>query len=166
MKMFRQICKTILRLDSRMVSGKLASRCGFCSEAEDQHIVPEENKRKNYSESTVNMVTLLGRVGSDPVVVGNEQDDSYAIRFSLATDTGAGRPTWHTILVRNKLTRNFAQEYIRSGDRVFVQGRLSYFHVKENSLITRILSNDLHLIQRSQKNIKERQQHQDDTGKS
>ena len=56
-KIVRQICKPILRLDSHVVSGRLITKYCFCPEADEQHNVPQES-RKISTECTVNMIFL------------------------------------------------------------------------------------------------------------
>ncbi len=78
-----------------------------------------------------NKVILVGRCGRDPEQkeVGGKKLSS----FSLATSYGAGdkaKTEWHQVTVWEKLS-DIAQQVIHKGDRVLVEGRLSYNIVGE-----------------------------------
>jgi len=73
-----------------------------------------------------NKVQLIGRVGRDPEQkqVGGKNLSS----FSVATSYGTGesqRTEWHQVTVWEKLSE-IAQQLLHKGDRVFIEGRISY----------------------------------------
>lgn len=78
-----------------------------------------------------NKVILVGRCGRDP-----EQREAAGKKlssFSLATSYGAGdkaKTDWHQVTVWEKLSE-IAQQIVHKGDRVLVEGRLSYNVVGE-----------------------------------
>jgi single-strand DNA-binding protein len=81
---------------------------------------------------SVNRITLLGHVGRDPDV-RQTQSGTKVAHVSLATNrvVGAGgespqeRTEWHRITLWGRQAA-FAEEYVRKGDRVFVEGHLEY----------------------------------------
>ncbi len=81
---------------------------------------------------SVNKVILVGHVGRDPEVRETRSGTKVA-NFSLATnhrypDEGEGfreRTDWHRVTVWNR-TAQFAEDYVRKGDRVYLEGRLEY----------------------------------------
>lgn len=81
---------------------------------------------------SMNRITLLGHVGRDPDV-RQTQNGTKVAHFSVATNrlVGAGSDTpeprteWHRVTVWGRLAA-FAEEYVRKGERVLVEGRLEY----------------------------------------
>jgi len=88
-------------------------------------------------EKTLNQVTLLGRVGADPQKRGSEQHP--VVVFSLATHTNykyeggdyMQRTDWHRVCVFRPNLRDTAYNYVKKGQRVLVNGRLSYGEIKD-----------------------------------
>ena len=78
--------------------------------------------------STLNAVTLIGRLGRDPEVSHVGQSD--ICRFSVATDDGytdksgqrVDRTTWHTVTVGGKTAENCTR-FLHKGSLVCVKGR-------------------------------------------
>ena len=78
--------------------------------------------------STLNAVTLIGRLGRDPEVSHVGQSD--ICRFSVATDDGyqdksgqrVDRTTWHTVTVGGKTAENCTR-FLHKGSLVCVEGR-------------------------------------------
>jgi len=79
---------------------------------------------------SVNKITLIGNVGRDPDIQQTKNGTKVA-HFSLATNR---RPTpgddeqrtdWHRLTLWNRLAQ-FAEDYVRTGDRIYVEGRLEY----------------------------------------
>jgi len=78
---------------------------------------------------------LIGNVGKDePKVKYYDRDQAYAT-FSLAT-TERGytlangtkvpdRTEWHTIVMWDRLAK-YAERYIHSGDKLYIEGRIRY----------------------------------------
>lgn len=77
--------------------------------------------------STLNAVTLIGRLGRDPEVSHVGQSD--ICRFSVATDDGyqdksgqrVDRTTWHTVTVGGKTAENCSR-FLHKGSLVCVEG--------------------------------------------
>jgi len=83
---------------------------------------------------SVNRVILAGRLGKDPVcrTMGN---GSQVVSFSLATDeswkskeTGerVTKTTWHDIIVFNEHLGKTAQNYLKKGSLVYVEGSIQH----------------------------------------
>lgn len=80
---------------------------------------------------SVNKITLVGNVGRDPDIQQTKNGTKVA-HLSLATNRRlpAGsdpqeRTDWHRLTMWNRLAQ-FAEDYIKSGDRIYVEGRLEY----------------------------------------
>ena len=80
---------------------------------------------------SVNKLILVGNVGRDPEVQTTSNGHKVA-HFSLATSRRIPRESgfderteWHRITVWNRLAE-LAEEYIRKGDRLYVEGRIQY----------------------------------------
>lgn len=85
---------------------------------------------------TVNRVTLLGRVGTDPEMRYTPSGTAIT-RLRLATDRpskdGEGEKVtdWHTIIAWGKLAEA-VDSYVQKGTRIYVSGRLQH-HSYEDS---------------------------------
>jgi single-strand DNA-binding protein len=80
---------------------------------------------------SVNKVTLIGNVGRDPDIQQTKSGTKVA-HFSLATNRRVSngseqeeRADWHRITLWNRLAQ-FAEDHIRTGDRIYIEGRLEY----------------------------------------
>lgn len=80
---------------------------------------------------SVNKIILVGNVGRDPEIQQTKNGTKVA-HFSLATNRrppagGEGEPQtdWHRLTLWNRLAQ-FAEDYIGTGDRIYVEGRLEY----------------------------------------
>ena len=101
----------------------------------------EQEAIKQYSEKSVNSVTLLGRVGVEPVLRGTS--DHPVVAFSLATNIqyrpgGAGsgnelvkKTDWHNIVVFKPNLRESVHNYVTKGSRLMVQGRIMYGMIED-----------------------------------
>lgn len=81
---------------------------------------------------SLNRVTLIGNLGSNPES-HSFQNGGKIVRFSIATneswkDRASGerreRVEWHRVAVRNPGLATLAEEYLRSGAKVLVEGQL------------------------------------------
>ena len=81
---------------------------------------------------SVNKVILIGNLGRDPEV-RNAQDGSKIVNFTMATseswrDKATGerkdRTEWHRIVIFNDRLADVAQQYLKKGMKVFVEGQL------------------------------------------
>ncbi len=80
---------------------------------------------------SVNKLILVGNVGRDPEVQTTGNGHKVA-HFSLATSRRIPRESgfeerteWHRITVWDRLAE-LAEEYIRKGDRLYIEGRMQY----------------------------------------
>jgi single-strand DNA-binding protein len=81
--------------------------------------------------SSLNKVTLIGRLGKDPEV-RNFQNGGKVVNFSLATSEKwkdrDGNPKekteWHNIAVTNEKLADIAERYLRKGSLVCLEGKL------------------------------------------
>ncbi|HUG40249.1 MAG TPA: single-stranded DNA-binding protein [Longimicrobiales bacterium] len=88
---------------------------------------------------SVNKLILVGNVGRDPEVQKTSNGSKVA-HFSLATsrriprDSGfEERTEWHRLTVWGKLAE-LAEEYIRKGDRLYIEGRMQYDSYERNGV--------------------------------
>lgn len=79
---------------------------------------------------SVNKITLVGNVGSDPDVRVTSAGVKVA-RISLATNWRTGgedseeRTDWHRVNLWGRLAQ-VAEEYVSKGDKLYVEGYLQY----------------------------------------
>ena len=80
---------------------------------------------------SVNKITLIGNVGRDPDIQQTKSGTKVA-HFSIATNRRAPagseeqeRTDWHRLTLWSKQAQ-FAEDYIRTGDRIYIEGRLEY----------------------------------------
>ncbi len=80
---------------------------------------------------SINKLILVGNVGRDPEVQTTTNGNKVA-HFSMATNRRIPkesgfeeRTEWHRLTVWGKLAE-LAEEYIRKGDRLYVEGRMQY----------------------------------------
>lgn len=81
---------------------------------------------------SVNKIILVGHVGRDPELRETQSGVKVA-NLSLATNHRLGtngesereRTDWHRLTLWNRLAV-FADEHVKKGDRLYVEGRLEY----------------------------------------
>jgi single-strand DNA-binding protein len=80
---------------------------------------------------SVNKVILVGNVGRDPDIQQTHNGTKVA-HLSLATNRRVGggeepkeRTDWHRLTLWNRLAQ-FVEEYVKTGDRVYIEGHLEY----------------------------------------
>ncbi|MBI4539789.1 MAG: single-stranded DNA-binding protein [Gemmatimonadetes bacterium] len=81
---------------------------------------------------SVNKIILVGHVGRDPDIQ-QTQNGTKVAHLSLATnrriagdgDEGKERTDWHRLTLWDRLAE-LAEEHIRKGDRLYVEGRIEY----------------------------------------
>lgn len=88
---------------------------------------------------SVNKLILVGNVGRDPEVQTTSNGNKVA-HFSLATSRRIPRESgfeerteWHRLTVWGKLAE-LAEEYIRKGDRLYIEGRMQYDSYERNGV--------------------------------
>src|SRR3546814_157416 len=81
---------------------------------------------------SVNKVILVGNLGRDPEV-RSTQDGTKIVNFTLATsetwrDKSSGerreRTEWHRVVIFNENLARIAEQYLRKGSSVYVEGQL------------------------------------------
>ena len=89
---------------------------------------------------SVNRITLIGNVGRDPDIQQTKNGPKVA-HFSVATNrrmpagTDGEEPTdWHRLTLWNRQAQ-FAEDYIRMGDRVYIDGRLEYDSYERDGVV-------------------------------
>ena len=106
---------------------------------------------------SVNKVILLGNVGNDPEMSFPESGTAIA-KFSLATSeprgiNGREVTDWHKIVMYGDKAR-FAENYIRRGTRLYVEGRIKYrdwedkFNIRHK--VTEIIVDNFEIIGKNQ----------------
>lgn len=105
---------------------------------------------------SVNKVILIGNLGKDPELRYAPSGSAVA-SFSLATSeqwkdqegNPQERTSWHNIVVWGKLAE-IAAEYLKKGNKVYVEGRLQYrdYETKDGNkrYVTEIVLNDLVML--------------------
>lgn len=87
---------------------------------------------------SINKVTLVGTVGRDPDIQTTDEGVRVA-RLSLATnrrlvDGEDDRTDWHRIVLW-KRQATFAEDYLRAGDRIYVEGSLEYESYERDGIV-------------------------------
>ena len=81
---------------------------------------------------SVNKVILIGNLGKDPVVRRMGSGEAV-VSFSVATteswrDKGSGerkdKTEWHNIVIFNENLAKIAEQYLKKGSKVYVEGQL------------------------------------------
>ncbi len=81
---------------------------------------------------SVNKVILVGNLGRDPEVRFT-QDNKKIVNMSVATseswkDRNTGerkeRTEWHRVVIFNEGLANIAEQYLRKGSKVYIEGQL------------------------------------------
>lgn len=88
---------------------------------------------------SINKVILVGNVGRDPDVATTASGTKVA-HMSLATsrriprdDGTEERTEWHRLTLWDRLAQ-LAEDYIRKGDRLYVEGRMDYDSFEKNGV--------------------------------
>ncbi|XP_074660556.1 single-stranded DNA-binding protein, mitochondrial-like [Tubulanus polymorphus] len=115
------------------------------------HEYAEEAQTKRF-EKCVNQAQLLGRIGNDPEIRGNERYP--VVMFSLATNLSfkradgnyTQRTDWHRISVFKPGLRENVAMNLRKGDRIFVTGAIRYDEYESNGNMmksTSVIADDI-----------------------
>ena len=88
---------------------------------------------------SINKVILVGHAGRDPDVQTTNAGTKVA-HLSLATSrkvprngTYEDRTEWHRLTLWDRLAQ-LAEDYIRKGDRLYVEGRIEYDSFEKNGV--------------------------------
>lgn len=97
---------------------------------------------------SVNKVILIGNVGGDPTYKTFENGGTIA-QFSVATTkkgftnkqgvTIPDKTEWHNIVLSNKLA-DIANQYVRKGDKLYIEGELRTRNYTDNVGIQRYVT--------------------------
>ncbi len=91
--------------------------------------------------SSVNKVILIGNLGADPEV-RHTQDGRAICNMRLATtdswrDKQSGerreRTEWHSVVIFNEQLSKIAQQYLKKGSKVYIEGQLQTRKWQDNS---------------------------------
>lgn len=112
--------------------------------------------RRMSSEKSLNRVTLIGRAGSDAQLKGTFEHP--VVIFNVATTApGAQKTEWHRVSVFKPGLRSIAENYVKSGNRLYVEGKLSYGHIIDgqgNAVpTTSIIADEILFLSKSGKEI-------------
>jgi single-strand DNA-binding protein len=109
------------------------------------------------SKGTVNKVILIGRLGSDPDIRYTPGGTTVA-NFNIATDRAfkdkdgnwQNETTWHRVVAWTFLAER-VKEYVKKGNRVYVEGRLQTREWEDQNgqkrYTTEVVANDLQLLE-------------------
>ena len=109
------------------------------------------------SKGTVNKVILVGRLGSDPDIRYTPGGAAVA-NFNIATDRAwkdkdgnwQNETTWHRIVLWSRQAE-FAKEYVKKGNRVYVEGRLQNREWEDQNgqkrHVTEVVAFDIQLLE-------------------
>lgn len=90
---------------------------------------------------SVNKVILVGNLGKDPEV-RHTQDGKPIVNLSLATseswrDRNSGerkeRTEWHRVVIFNENLAKVAEQYLKKGSKVYIEGQLQTRKYTDNS---------------------------------
>jgi single-strand DNA-binding protein len=88
---------------------------------------------------SINKVILVGNAGRDPDVQSTASGTKVA-RLSLATSrriprdgSFEDRTEWHRLVLWDRLAE-LAEEYVRKGDRLYIEGRIEYGSFEKNGV--------------------------------
>ncbi len=105
---------------------------------------------------SVNKATLIGNLGNDPEI-RTTSGGSRVATISVATNrrwtsrTGEMQEEtqWHRVVAWNKLAE-IAEQYLKKGDRIYVEGRIQYRQWEDqngqNRYSTEIVANDMVML--------------------
>ena len=92
------------------------------------------------SNRSVNKITLIGVVGRDPDVMVTKSGSKVA-HFSLATNRHVPegrdqkqRADWHRLTLWGRQAQ-FAEDHVRTGDRIYVEGSLEYDSYERDGIV-------------------------------
>jgi len=89
---------------------------------------------------SLNKVSLIGNVGSDPEVRATSTGTRVA-KLSVATNDYQGpdrddKTNWHRLTFFGRLV-DVVEQYVKKGDRIYVEGRLDYSTTEDDRGNTR-----------------------------
>ncbi|MGM9726486.1 MAG: single-stranded DNA-binding protein [Prevotella sp.] len=107
----------------------------------------------------MNNLTLIGRLGSEPVVINS--NGSLTARISLGLTVKSGRAEseteWFEVFLWDSLAM-LAKEYFHTGDKVYVYGHLTSgtYEDKEGNThyVTRVEADEIEKMSTAKRNLK------------
>ncbi|CAH1397777.1 unnamed protein product [Nezara viridula] len=141
--------RILIRLqESCRVRNWAPTRLFASNEFEEKH---NPSTQRAY-EKTINQVTLLGRVGNEPLKKGTPEHT--VVVFSLAThnnyryETGEfkEKTDWHRICVFKPSLQDLTFSYLRKGMRIYVTGKIGYGSITDSGTtkaVTSIVAEDI-----------------------
>jgi single-strand DNA-binding protein len=110
----------------------------------------------------MNNLTLVGRLGSEPVIHNTEA--TMVARISLGVNMGTEKEDkqteWFDVCLWDKLAY-VAQQYLHTGDKVYIKGHLSSsnYEDKEGNAhhVTQIVADEVEKLSTAKRNIKEQE---------
>jgi single-strand DNA-binding protein len=88
---------------------------------------------------SINKIILVGNVGRDPdlqTTAGGTRVAHLSLATSRRVSRGDGfeeRTEWHRLTLWDRLAE-LAEEYVRKGDRLYVEGRMEYGSFEKNGV--------------------------------
>lgn len=117
--------------------------------------------RRISNERSLNKVMLIGRAGTNAELKGTI--DHPVVQFNMATSSGP-KTEWHRISVFKNGLRSLAENYVKSGTRLFVEGKLSHGHIidKEGNAVptTSIIADDIMFLSKNDSDQQQQQEQQ------
>ena len=126
----------------------------------------------------VNKVTLIGRLGKDPVIKHFSNDNAIA-EFSLATDESyknkegqkVEQTEWHNIKIPTKGLAGIAEKYLKKGSLLYVEGKIRTRNYDDKDgnkkYITEIICESFKMLDGTgKKNSGDNEQHQESYSQS
>jgi single-strand DNA-binding protein len=119
----------------------IVARAAMYAPIDPQHLCAstKETREEAHMSRSVNKVILVGNIGRDPDVQTTATGMKVA-HVSLATSRrfprdGAmeERTAWHRLALWDRLAQ-LAEDYIRKGDRVYVEGYIEYDSFERNGV--------------------------------
>lgn len=155
----------MLRVLHKRLAGNITAQCSRLMATGKASIVESNQEEENLTglrkpERGLNKVTLIGRVGKDPDHRGS--DEHPVLIFPLATNftfkkangEAVTKTDWHRICVFRPGLRDNVASRINKGDRLLVEGALSYQRITDRDqkeiTITSIIADDILFLQRRQ----------------
>ena len=113
---------------------------------------------------SLNKVLLIGRLGNDPEI-REFPNGGKVCNFSLATseswkDNNTGerqeRTSWHNIAIFNERLAEIAEQYLKKGSQIYVEGRIQTRKWQDRDgndrYTTEIVGNDMQMLGGSRRN--------------
>lgn len=99
----------------------------------------------------LNKVILIGTVGADPEVK-YWPDGSCSTRLSVATNEvykmngeQVKETEWHHVYLGSNMAK-IAGEYVKSGSKIYIEGRIKKVKQKDGSFYTKIIAKDMQML--------------------